>query len=182
MATPDLVLVARFGAPHGVRGEIRLKSFTETPRAVLDYGPLSAADGRHFELTSARPAAGKSADMLVVRVKGVASRNDAERLTGLDLSVPRIRLPAIDADDFYHADLIGLRAETIGGEPLGVVTTILNHGAGDILEIAPSTGPTLLVPFTLAAVPNVEIAAGRVVIDPEAAGLGEDETPPEEEA
>lgn len=162
------MVLARFGAPHGVRGEVRLKSYTETPLAVVDYGPLEAPDGRAFRLTRARPAAGASADMLVVSVEGITDRSAADKLNGLELSVPRSRLPETEADDFYHADLIGLAAEAVSGEALGTVIAVHNHGAGDLLEIAATEGSPILVPFTKANVPIVDIEGGRVVVDPPA--------------
>ncbi len=166
VAREDIVL-ARFGAAHGVRGEVRLKSYTETPLAIADYAPLKGSDGRDYRLVGARPAAGASPDMLVVRVDGIRDRNGAEALNGVELSVPRERLPAPGADDeFYHADLIGLAAETTDGATLGTVTAIENHGAGDLLEIAPAGASAYLVPFTRAIVPVVDIAAGKIVVDP----------------
>jgi 16S rRNA processing protein RimM len=160
------VPVARFGAAHGVRGEVRLKSYTADPLAVRGYGPLEAGDGRSFVITHARPAAGTSPDMLVVRVEGVSDRNQAETLNGIELTIPRDRLPAAGEDEFYHADLIGLAAVVKDGAELGTVIAVRNFGAGDILEIAPRRGQTLLVPFTRAVVPEVDLAGGRVVIDP----------------
>jgi 16S rRNA processing protein RimM len=160
------VVLARFGAAHGVRGEVRLKSYTERPLAVLDYAPLTAPDGRQFVLKKARQAAGPSQDMLIVAVEGISDRSDAERLNGVELSVPRDRLPETGADDFYHADLIGLAAVTPIGEPLGTVVSVQNHGAGDLLEIAPPVGAAILVPFTKANVPVVDVEGGRVVVDP----------------
>lgn len=156
------VCVARIGAANGVRGAVKLWTFTEDPFAVQRYGPLSTRDGsRQFEVTQARQAKGH----LVATLKGIASRDEAERLNGTELYVARDKLPATDADEFYHADLIGLAAVTTMGAPLGRVIAIHNFGAGDILEIAPSHGPTLLLPFSNAVVPTVDIAGGRVVID-----------------
>ncbi|PDT70308.1 ribosome maturation factor RimM [Bradyrhizobium sp. C9] len=156
------VCVARIGAAHGVRGAVRLWTFTEDPLAVKDYGPLMTKDGaRQFEVTHAREAK----DHLVVTLKGVASRDDAERLNGLELYVPRDRLPETDDGEYYHTDLIGLAAVTTTDQPLGKVIAIHNFGAGDIIEIAPPLGATMLLPFTNAVVPTVDIAGGRVVID-----------------
>lgn len=169
-----LVVVAQFGAAHGVRGEVRLKSFTENPLAVRSYGPLQAKDGREFVISAARPAAGTSPEMLVVRVDGVTTRNQAETLTGLELSVPRDKLPAAEEDEFYHADLIGLDASMTDGTPAGTVVGVRNFGAGDLLEIAPSRGATILIPFTRAAVPEIDMAARRVVIDPPPGLLDDD--------
>jgi 16S rRNA processing protein RimM len=170
-----LVAVGRFGAAHGIKGEVRLKSYTEDPLAIAGYGPLGTRDGRAFEILSARPAAGTSPDMLIARVKGVSTREAAEALNNLELSVPRDRLPAADADEFYHADLIGLDATTVAGEAFGTVIAVRNFGAGDLLEIAPPRGETILIPFTRAAVPDVDITAGRLVVDPPVGLLDGDE-------
>ncbi|TWB93697.1 16S rRNA processing protein RimM [Bradyrhizobium macuxiense] len=160
MAAP--VCVARIGAAHGVRGAVRLWTFTEDPLAVKDYGPLMTKDGaRQFEVTHAREAK----DHLVVTLKGVATRDDAERLNGLELYVPRDRLPDTDDGEYYHTDLIGLAAVTTSEQPLGKVIAIHNFGAGDIIEIAPPQGATMLLPFTNAVVPTVDLDGGRVVID-----------------
>ena len=156
------VCVARIGAAHGVRGAVRLWTFTEDPLAVKDYGPLMTKDGaRQFEVTHLREAK----DQLVVTLKGVATRDDAERLNGLELYVPRDRLPDTDDGEYYHTDLIGLAAVTTAEQPLGKVIAIHNFGAGDIIEIAPPQGATMLLPFTNAVVPTVDLDGGRVVID-----------------
>lgn len=158
-----LICVARIGAPHGVRGAVRLWSFTADPFAVSDYGPLVTKDGaRQFEIASAREAKSH----LVVTLKGVTTRDEAERLNGVELYVARDKLPPTEPDEYYHADLIGLAAVTTTGDPLGKVVAIHNFGAGDIIEIAPPSGPTLLLPFTNAVVPTVDLAAGQVVIEP----------------
>jgi 16S rRNA processing protein RimM len=159
---PSQICVARIGAAHGVRGQVKLWTFTEDPFAVKEYGPLSTKDGsRQFEVTHVREAK----DHLVATLKGVATRNDAERLNGIELYVSRDKLPATEDDEYYHADLIGLAAVTTADEPLGRVTAIHNFGAGDIIEIAPPQGSTLLLPFTNAVVPTVDLSGGRVVID-----------------
>ena len=161
----NLILVGRFGAAHGVRGELRLKSFTEDPAAIRTYAPLTDASGtRKFVLAALRVV---KDDMCVVRVEGVADRTAAEKLTNLDLYVPRENLPPPDEEEFYQADLIGLAAVTEDGEPYGTIERVLDFGGGDILEIRPPDGSeTLLVPFTKAAVPVVDIAARRVVVVP----------------
>jgi len=167
MSRTRQVVVAQIGAAHGIKGEVRLKSFTEVPLAVASYGPLSAADGRTFEIVAARAAAGSSSpEMLVVKVKGIGDRNAAEKLNGTELSVPQERLPPVAEGEFYHADLIGLAAVTVSGQSLGTVVNVPNYGAGDLLEIAPASGSTILVPFTEAVVPEIDVAGGRVVIDP----------------
>jgi 16S rRNA processing protein RimM len=157
-----LICVARIGAPHGVRGAVKLWTFTEDPLAVKSYGPLATKDGaRRFEVTHAREAKGH----LVATLKGVATREDAERLNGIELYIARDKLPAPDADEYYHADLIGLAAVTAANEPIGRVIAIHNFGAGDIIEVAPPNGATMLLPFTHAVVPTVDLAGGRVVIE-----------------
>ena len=159
---PAQVCVARIGAAHGVRGAVKLWTFTEDPFAVKDYGPLSTKDGtRQFEIASAREAK----DHLVATFKGVASRDDAERLNGIELYVARESLPMVEDDEYYHADLIGLDAVTTANEPLGKVIAIHNFGAGDIIEIAPKSGATLLLPFSNEVVPTVDLAGGRVLIE-----------------
>ncbi|MGJ4914078.1 ribosome maturation factor RimM [Bradyrhizobium sp. HKCCYLRH2060] len=174
-----LICVARIGAAHGVRGEVRLWTFTEDPLAVLHYGPLTTKDGsRSLEVAKAREAK----DHLVASFKGVTDRNAAERLNGLELYVPRDRLPETDDDEYYHADLIGLAAETTAGAPLGCVLAIHNFGAGDIIEIAPPSGSTLMLPFTNAVVPTVDLAGGRVIIELPAEIDGEDRASADETA
>jgi 16S rRNA processing protein RimM len=156
------ICVARIGAAHGVRGAVKLWTFTDDPFAVTRYGALTSKDGaRQFEVTHAREAKG----FLVASLKGVDDRNAAERLNGVELYVAREKLPATDADEYYHADLIGLAAVTTAGASLGRVIAVHNFGAGDILEIAPVSGPTMLLPFSNAVVPTVDIAGGRVVIE-----------------
>jgi 16S rRNA processing protein RimM len=156
------ICVARIGAAHGVRGAVKLWTFTEDPLAVKRYGPLATKDGaRSFEVTHAREAKGH----LVATLKGIATREDAERLNGLELYIAREKLPATDADEYYHADLIGLAAVNTADEPIGRVIAIHNFGAGDIIEIAPPNGATMLLPFTHAVVPTVDLAGGRVVIE-----------------
>ncbi|MBT1511463.1 ribosome maturation factor RimM [Bradyrhizobium sp. SRL28] len=160
MAAP--ICVARIGAAHGVRGAVKLWTFTEDPLAVKHYGPLMTKDGaRQFEVTHVREAR----DHLVATLKGIASREDAERLNGIELYIAREKLPETDEGEYYHADLIGLAAVNAAQEPLGRVIAIHNFGAGDIIEIAPAKGATMLLPFTNAVVPTVDLAGGRVVIE-----------------
>jgi 16S rRNA processing protein RimM len=173
MAAP--ICVARIGAPHGVRGAVKLWTFTEDPLAVKRYGPLATKDGaRSFEVTHAREAKGH----LVATLKGIATREEAERLNGIELYIAREKLPATERDEYYHADLIGLAAVDAADQPIGRVIAIHNFGAGDIIEIAPPSGATMLLPFTNAVVPTVDIAAGRVVIEMPGMVEGDDENPP----
>jgi len=145
-----------------VRGAVKLWTFTEDPLAVKRYGPLLTKDGaRQFEVTHAREAKGH----LVATLKGVATREEAARLNGIELYIAREKLPATSEDEYYHADLIGLAAVTPADQPLGRVIAIHNFGAGDIIEIAPPQGATMLLPFTNAVVPLVDSANGRVVIE-----------------
>jgi 16S rRNA processing protein RimM len=145
-----------------VRGAVKLWTFTGDPLGVKHYGPLTTRDGaRQFEVTHVREAK----DHLVATLKGIATREDAERLNGIELYVARDKLPETDEDEYYHADLIGLAAVNAANDPLGRVVAIHNFGAGDIIEIAPAKGPTMLLPFTNAVVPTVDLTGGRVVIE-----------------
>ncbi|WP_424628937.1 ribosome maturation factor RimM [Bradyrhizobium sp. SYSU BS000235] len=162
MTQAALICVAKIGAAHGVRGEVKLWPFTEDPMAVVDYGPLSTKDGaRQFEVVHARIAK----DHLVATLKGVTTRNDAERINGIELYIPRDRLPETEEGEYYHADLIGLQAIDAKGGNIGKVLAIHNFGAGDIIEIAPAQGPTLLLPFNDTVVPTVDLANGHVVVE-----------------
>ena len=131
--------------------------------AIASYGPLESEDGtRRFTIETLRPAK----DHFVARLAGIGDRNAAETLTNLKLYVSRDRLPPTEDGEFYHADLVGLAAVTPDGAPLGTVTAVHNFGAGDVIEIKPESGESLLVPFTDAAVPKIDIAAGRMVVVP----------------
>ena len=159
---PRLVLVGRFGAPQGVRGEIRIKSYTADPLAIGDYGPLSDETGaKKFEIERLRPL---KEDMVVAKVKGLADRDAAGALTGVSLFVAREKLPPPDEDEFYIADLVGLSAVTPDGETIGIVKNVLNFGAGDILEIAPASGETLMLPFTKEIAPSIDFSGGKIVV------------------
>jgi 16S rRNA processing protein RimM len=159
------IRVARIGAAHGVRGEVRLWSFTQDPAAVAGYGPLETGDGaRRFEIESLRAAK----DHFVARFAGIDSRDAADALRNTDLYVPRERLPPIEEPEtYYYADLVGLTALTANGSEIGTVTAVHNFGAGDIVEIAPADGGTpLMVSFTDATVPEVDVKSGRIVVVP----------------
>src|SRR3979490_1997653 len=142
---PPHICVARIGAPHGVRGAVKLWTFTEDPLAVKAYGPLATKDGaRQFEVTHAREAKGH----LVATLKGVATREEAERLNGIELYIAREKIPATNRDKYSPADLIGLAAVNAANEPIGRVIAIHNFGAGNIIQIPPPPEPTMLVPLT----------------------------------
>jgi 16S rRNA processing protein RimM len=160
----ERICVAQIGGAHGIRGEVKLRSFTADPLAVKDYGVLESEDGAaSFAIEALRPAKG----YLVARLRGVRDRNAAEQLTNLRLFVPRERLPPPASDEFYHADLIGLAAVTAEGTEVGTVVAVHNFGAGDILELRPPAGgTTIMLPFTDAFVPRIDIAGGRIVVEP----------------
>jgi 16S rRNA processing protein RimM len=159
----DRVCVAAVSGAYGVRGEVRLKSFTSEPAAVAGYAPLTDDAGRSYDLTLGAALKGGFA----ARLSGVSTKEAADALRGTRLYAPRDRLPALPDDEYYHADLIGLEVVDTGGAPLGRVRAILDHGAGDLLEVAPTgQSRTILLPFTLTVVPTVDIAAGRIVVDP----------------
>jgi 16S rRNA processing protein RimM len=159
----DLLCIGAIAGSFGVSGEVRIKSFCSEPTDIGTYGPLLSEDGtRQFHITLTRPVAGG----LGARIQGVSTKEEADALRGTSLFVPRERLPSLPDDEYYHADLIGLAAHDTGGELIGRVTAVYNHGAGDILEIATNRHKSaLLLPFTLAIVPNVDLAAGRIVVD-----------------
>jgi 16S rRNA processing protein RimM len=159
----ERICVGAITGAFGVAGEVRLKSFCADPTAIADYGPLYTEDGsRSFVVKLTRPVAGG----LGARVTGIKTKEEADALRGTELYVDRTRLPSLPDDEFYHSDLIGLQAVDTGGVILGSVVAVHNHGAGDILEITgPGRKTALMLPFTLAAVPTVDLAAGRVVVD-----------------
>jgi 16S rRNA processing protein RimM len=169
---PKQVCLGVVTGPHGVEGAVRIKSFTEEPEDVAHYGPLTDATGaRRFELRLI--GAGKG--VVIARLSGVEDRNQAEALRGLQLYLPRSALPQTEAEEYYHADLIGLEAVLGDGTPVGRVRAIHDFGAGDTLELARPGAPPVMVPFTRAVVPSVEPAAGRLVLDPPPGLLDENE-------
>lgn len=163
MTGPDRICVGAFAGSFGVSGEVRLKSFCADPEAIATYGPLFTEDGsRSFTIKLTRPVAGG----LGARVSGITTKEQADALKGVSLYVDRAALPSLPDDEYYHSDLIGLEVRDTGGVLLGRVDAVHNHGAGDLLEISGGgRKQALLVPFTLAVVPTVDLAAGRVVID-----------------
>ncbi|MFN4170774.1 MAG: ribosome maturation factor RimM [Pseudorhodobacter sp.] len=165
-APESLICVGAIAGSFGVQGEVRLKSFCSQPEAIAAYSPLFTEDGaRRFDLRLTRPVTGGFG----ARLSGVATKEQADALKGTSLFALRDKLPNLPDDEFYHADLIGLEAFDTGGVALGRVAAVHNHGAGDLLEITgPGVKGSLLLPFTLLAVPTVDLAAGRVVVDPPA--------------
>ncbi len=159
----DKIVVGSLAGAFGVRGEVRLKSFCAEPADLAGYVPLTTPDGRIFREVR---ITGQTQGSLTARIDGISSKEEADALRGTPLLAERARLPALPEDEFYHADLIGLPVQDPGGAPLGTVRAILNHGAGDLLEVARPGGATVLIPFTVAAVPLVDIAARRIVADP----------------
>lgn len=156
------ICVGAVAGAFGVRGEVRLKSFCVPPEAIAGYGPLWTADGaRQFVVRLTRPVAGA----LGARLSGVETKEQADALRGLTLHADRTALPALPDDEFYHADLIGLAVHDPGGARIGAVRAVLNHGAGDLLEVARDGKQSILVPFTRAVVPTVDLAAGCLVAD-----------------
>jgi 16S rRNA processing protein RimM len=163
MAGGARICLGQIGAAHGLRGEVRLHSFTADPSAIARYGPLETDDGRTFEIESLRPAK----DHFVARLVGIHGRNAAELLTNVKLYVPRERLPEPEAgDEFYHADLVGLAVVDRTGRQLGAVVAVHNFGAGDLIELRLNTSDkTELVPFDEATVPEIDLATGRLIVE-----------------
>ena len=163
MSDPDRICVGAIAGSFGVSGEVRLKSFCADPEALASYGPLYSEDGqRSFTVKLTRPVAGG----LGARLSGVATKEQADALKGVGLFAERARLPSLPDDEFYHADLIGLEVRDTGGVLVGQVRAVHNHGAGDLIEVyGPGLKESLLLPFTRAAVPTVDLKAGRIVVD-----------------
>lgn len=158
-----LLLGVVIGA-QGIRGEVKVKTFTGDPEAIGDYGPLSDAKAeRQFKLKVRRVSKG---DVVIAAIQGITDRNAAEAMKGTELYVPRDALPPAEDGEFYYADLVGLDAVTMDGRTLGRVVAVHNFGAGDMLEVKPEGGASVMVPFTDDAVPEVDFDAGRVSIDP----------------
>jgi 16S rRNA processing protein RimM len=163
---PDrLILMGVFGAPQGVRGEIRIKSLTGEPSAIGAYGALTDKDRtRAFAFDSLRLL---KDDILIARVAGVSTRQAAQALKGVEIFARRGQLPPPSEDEFYYDDLVGLEAVDAAGARLGRVVSLMNYGAGDVLEIAPAkSGETLLLPFSKRVAPTIDFDAGRIVIEP----------------
>ncbi|MEP7241781.1 MAG: ribosome maturation factor RimM [Devosia sp.] len=174
-AAPKRLLMGRIGAAHGIKGEVRIHSFTAEPMTLAGYGTLETSrPGLTVEIETAR-LSGEA--VLVARLKGVADRTAAERLNGVELFVGREHLPEPEADDFYHVDLVGLEARLEDGTVLGRVVGVPNYGASDLIEVRDErSGDIFLYPFTRAVVPEVHVAEGYLVIAvPTDADPGEEE-------
>ncbi len=172
--SPQLLCVGVVAGAHGVRGGVRIKSFTAMPEDVGAYGPVSdEAAARRFGIR----VTGLQKGIVLAKLDGISSRDEAEALKGLRLYVERDKLPPAEEETYYHADLIGLAADLVDGQPLGKIVSVWDFGAGDSVEIQLPDGHTIMVPFTKACVPTVDLAAGRVVIEPPA-GLFDKPEPP----
>lgn len=167
------VLMATVGAAQGLRGEVRVRTFTADPLALGDYGNLRSADGRVFEILDIR----EGKNVVVVRFRGINDRNAAEALNGLELFIERDNLPddELDDDEFYYADLEGLEAVDANGEGYGTVSGVFDFGAGDLLELKGKGRRPVLIPFSEAAVLEIDLEGGKILIDPRAAGLVDDD-------
>lgn len=157
------ICVGAIAGAFGVKGEVRLKSFCADPEAIAEYAPLWTEDGKtSFTVRLTRPVTGG----LGARLSDVATKEQADALKGVTLWADRDKLPSLPDDEFYHADLIGLPVLDTGGAEVGKVRAVHNHGAGDILEVyAPGRRSALLLPFTRAVVPTVDLTAGRIIVD-----------------
>lgn len=162
--TGAMVCVGAIAGAYGVKGEVRLKSFCAPPEAIADYAPLSTEDGgQSFSVR----LTGQAKAALTARLGGVATKEAADALRGTRLYAPRERLPTLPEDEFYHTDLIGLVVLDTGGKRLGKIAAVLDHGAGDLLEVrGPGLKGGILLPFTRTTVPTVDITGGQVVADP----------------
>ncbi|WP_299926529.1 ribosome maturation factor RimM [uncultured Pelagimonas sp.] len=161
----ETICVGTISGAFGVHGEVRIKSFTADPQAIADYTPLTTKDGsRTFDTLQITRSLKNG---FAARITGIGTKEEADALKGTQLFVPRDVLPNLPDDEYYHTDLMGLEVVDTGGNPLGTVHSVLNHGASDLLELkVPGQSKTVLLPFTLAAVPTVDLASGRIVADP----------------
>ena len=169
------VLVGVVGAPHGIRGEVRVKPFTGDPLTLGDFAVLWTKSGRRLEILDLR----FSKTMLIVRFLGVNSRDDAEALKGTELFIDRSMLDEgeLEEGEFFHADLEGLEAYDLEGRFWGTVTGVFNFGGGDLLELTAEGGRPAVIPFTMAAVPDIDLENGRIIVEPVAAGLMDNDEP-----
>lgn len=166
----DLVCLARVATAHGVRGHVRLRCFTENPADVVAYGPLIGRDDRRrYDLTPT----GSARDGLLAKIAGIDDRDAALGLRGLELCVPRTALPEPSEDEYYVTDLIGLEARWPDGRRFGTVRQCADFGAGHVLDVATDDGRVVSLPFDAASVPSIDVAAGRIVVDPPDGLLGD---------
>ncbi|KKX27722.1 ribosome maturation factor RimM [Rhizobium sp. LC145] len=166
------ILMATIGAPQGLRGEVRVRSYAADPMALGDYGNLHSEDGRVFEILEIR----EGKNVVIIRFRGINDRNAAEALNGLELFIERDNLPdeELDEDEFYYADLEGLEVVDRDGKSYGTVSAIFDFGAGDLLELKGAGRRPALIPFSEAAVLEIDLEGGKILIDPQAAGLTEE--------
>ena len=160
----ERVIVGAIGGAFGVSGEVRLKSYCADPQAIADYAPLYTEDGRYFAQIV---LTGQLKNGFTARIDGIVTKEDADALRYATLNAAREVMPSLPDDEYYYADLIGLTVVDTGGVTLGTVKNVMDHGAGDLLEvIVPGASDTVLLPFTQAAVPTVDLTAKRIVADP----------------
>ena len=168
----DRIIVGALSGSFGVHGDVRLKSFCADPEAIADYTPLTRADG---EIITTMVVKGQTKGALIARIDGIISKEQADALRGMELFALRDQLPSLPDDEFYHTDLVGLMTFDTGGAELGRVKAVQTNGADDLLEImSPTHKDTILVPFTKAIVPTVDLASGRIVLDPPRGLFNED--------
>ncbi len=160
----DKLIVGSISGAFGVHGDVRLKSFCADPAAIAEYTPLTRSDG---ETLATIVIKGQTKGALIARIDGITTKEEADALRGMDLLAHRDQLPSLPDDEFYHTDLMGLTAFDTGGTRLGRVKAVQSNGADDLLEITdPTLKDSVLVPFTKAIVPTVDLASGRIILDP----------------
>ena len=160
----DRIIVGAIGGAFGVQGEVRLKSYCADPQAIADYTPLFSESGRRFAQIV---LTGQLKNGFTARIDGVITKEDADALRNVNLYADRSVMPSLPDDEYYYSDLIGLTVLDTGGATLGTVKNVMDHGAGDLLEvIVPGASDTVLLPFTQAAVPTVDLGSKRIIADP----------------
>jgi len=169
------ILLGVVGGAHGIKGEVRIKSFTEDPTDIKAYGPLFDAKGNKYTIRTARI----QKNVVVVTINEISDRNGAELLNGTELFVDRSALPEDDEDEFYQSDIVGMAVESVDGAAIGTVIAFHDFGAGEVIEIKPERGSSVMIPFSEAAVPDIDVERRVMIVEPLAAGLVSD---PEGEA
>ena len=169
------ILLGVVGGAHGIKGEVRIKSFTEDPTDIKAYGPLFDAKGNKYTIRTARI----QKNVVVVTINEISDRNGAELLNGTELFVDRSALPEDDEDEFYQSDIVGMAVESVDGAAIGTVIAFHDFGAGEVIEIKPERGSSVMIPFSEAAVPDIDVERRVMIVEPLAAGLVSD---PEAEA